>query len=105
MPGPKQNNNRRFPNADRQPRHKAAERQGRLDARKEAYDALSLEQKIALLPPEPYAKRQRTRLMGLLEKKSQPKQETAVLKSELYVVGADTSPKQDQPKKYMKGSK
>lgn len=103
MPGPKQNNNRKYPDANHQPRHKAADRKMKAEVRQEVYNELTLEQKIAALPPEPHAKKQRARLTALLNKKSQPKQ--GLERGELTMVGGDTSPKQEQskPKKYMKG--
>lgn len=103
----KANNNKKYPEANRQPRHEAADRIGRAQARQEAYDALTLEQKIAQLPPEPHAKKQRARLMALLAKSNEPKQESALEKGELQFIGADTSPKQkssNNQKKYMKGA-
>jgi hypothetical protein len=104
MPGPKQNNNRKYPDANRQPRHKAAERIGRAQARQEHYDSLTLEQKIALLPPEPHAKKQRARLMSLLEKQNL---KAAVKQGEKDIEEGKTSPheevKSNLQKKYMKG--
>ncbi len=105
MPGtPKQFNTHKYPEANHQPRHKAADRKLRAEARQEVYDELSLEQKIAALPPEPYSKKQRARLMAALEKRNKPapKQEPAMTKGDVAVVAAETSPKQ---KKYMKGAK
>lgn len=65
----KTNNNKKYPEADRQPRHKAAERIGKSQARQEMYNELTLEEKIARLPAEG-AKKQRARLMALLEKQN-----------------------------------
>jgi hypothetical protein len=45
-----------------------AERRKRAEEMRQEYDALSLEQKFAKLPPEPGAKKQRARLMALLQK-------------------------------------
>lgn len=45
--------------------------------RKENYDKLSIEEKIAKLPPEPHSQKQRTKLMAQLENKTKklaPKQ-------------------------------
>lgn len=105
MPGKKQDNRRVYPDATRQPRHLDSLRKSEAVARQEAYDKLSLDEKIARLPAEPHAAKQRARLLALKDKKAQPKQEAAVVQGELQVVGADTSPKQIKQKKYMKGSK
>jgi hypothetical protein len=105
MPGKKLDNRRAYPDATRQPRHLDSLRKSEALARQEAYDKLTLEEKIARLPPEPHAKKQRARLLALLEKRSQPKQEAAVTKGELQVVVAETAPKQKQTKKYMKGAR
>lgn len=98
MPGPKQNNNRKYPDANHQPRQKAFDRKLRAEARQEVYNELTLEQKIAALPPEPHSKKQRARLAALLNKKTQPKQE---VKNDVTVSG--DSQEQSKPKKYMKG--
>jgi len=104
MPGKKLDNRRVYPDATRQPRHLDALRKSEAVARQEAYDKLTLDEKIARLPPEPHAAKQRARLLALKNKKAQPKQETALEKGELQVVIADTSPKQNKQKKYMKGA-
>jgi hypothetical protein len=100
MPGPKQNNKRKYPDANHQPCHKAADRKMRAEVRQEVYNELTLEQKIAALPPEPHAKKQRARLMALLAKRNSPKIES---KENL---SGESSPKQEQnkSKKYMKGN-
>ena len=110
MPGPKTNNNRKYPDADRQPRHVAHLRIAEAKERQEAYDKLSLEEKLAKLPPEPLCAKQRAKLLSKIEKRNQkpaPK-ETALKPGELQVVVAQTSPdqrKQDkQVRKYMKNS-
>lgn len=100
MPGPKQNNNRKYANANHQPRHKAADRIGKAQARQEASDALSLNEKIAKLPPEPFAKKVRAKLLARLAKQNEPKSAT---KNEL--AQASSSENKQQAKKYMKGSK
>ena len=56
--------------ANHQPRHFAAIRKEDALKRQAAYDLLTLEEKIAKLPPEPHAKKQRARLLALLEKQS-----------------------------------
>ena len=108
MPGKKQDNRRVYPDATRQPRHLDALRKSEAKARQEAYDKLSLEEKIARLPAEPHAAKQRARLTSLLAKKGQAKQPEvtgALEKGELNVVVAETTPKQNKQKKYMKGAK
>lgn len=109
MPGtPKQFNTHKFPDATRQPRHLDRLRKEGAKERQEAYDKLTLEEKISRLPPEPHAKKQRARLQALLEKRNAPKQESAVTKGDVAAVAADTSPKQNKQnkqKKYMKGAK
>ena len=67
---PKMNNNRKFPNATRQPCHKDAERKLQAEVRQSVYDELSLERKLALLPAEPAAKKQRAKLLARLEKQN-----------------------------------
>ena len=47
-----------------------AERRKFAEERQEAYNKLSLEQKLAKLPPEPAAAKQRKRLLALSEKPS-----------------------------------
>jgi len=105
MPGKKLDNRRVYPDATRQPRHLDALRKSEAVARQEAYDKLTLDEKIARLPPEPHAAKQRARLLALKDKKNQPKQESAITKGELFVVAAETAPKQKQTKKYMKGAR
>ena len=78
----KVNGPKRFPEANHQPRQKAMDRKIRAQARQEVYNELTLEQKIALLPPEPFSKKQRARLMALLEKKNAPKVTPEAPKSE-----------------------
>lgn len=105
MPGtPKQFNTHRFPDATRQPRHLDRLRKEGAKERQEAYDKLTLQQKIDRLPATG-ATKQRARLTALLEKKNQAKQEPAVTPGELQVIAAETSPKQTKQKKYMKGAK
>jgi hypothetical protein len=105
MPGtPKQFNTHKHPQANHQPRHKAAERKLQSEARQSVYDELTLEQKIAALPPEPYSKKQRARLLALLEKRNAPKPapKNDAPKQEAPVAEAT---KPQQQKKYMKGAK
>ena len=110
MPGPKLNNRQKYPDADRQPRHIAHLRAKDLKDRQDAYDLLTLEQKLAKLPPEPRCAKQRAKLLAKIDKrdrKPQPK-EVGVKPGELVVVGAPTglSPEQKkqekQVRKYMK---
>jgi hypothetical protein len=69
----KDNNDRKFPNSKKQPRHTYADKIGRAQARQEYSDSLTLEQKIAKLPPEPFAKKERAKLLARLEKQNQVK--------------------------------
>lgn len=69
----KVNNNRKYPDANRQPKHKAADRIGRAEARQEHSDGLTIEQKLAKLPPEPACKKERTKLLARLEKRNSSK--------------------------------
>ena len=101
MPGPKQNNNRKYSDANHQPRHKAADRKLHAEARQEVYNELSLEQKIAALPPEPHSKKQRARLMAALEKRNKPAPAKETKEADK-MPEASESVKQ-QAKKYMKG--
>lgn len=109
MPGKKQDNRRVYPDATRQPRHLDALRKSDAKERQEAYDKLSLQEKLDRLPAEPHAAKQRARLLSLLAKKAQPKQEPkqepGLVPGELTMVAGETSPKPKQPKKYMKGAK
>lgn len=105
MPGtPKQFNTHKYPNANRQPRQKAADRKMRAEVRQEFSDKLSLEEKLAKLPPEPHAQRQRARYLAALAKQNAPKVE----KTEAPPTndGAEPTKKQNNTqKKYMKGAK
>lgn len=98
----KLNNNRKYPNANHQPCHKAADRKLNAEARQSVYDELTLEQKIAALPPEPFSKKQRARLLAALEKRNAPKPEP---KKNEAPQGAEATEKQNKQKKYMKGAK
>ncbi len=65
----KQNNTRKYPNATRQPCHTAAERAGRGEARQEAYEALTTQQKLDLhnrVAPPPQGEKQRRKLLAEL---------------------------------------
>lgn len=66
----KNNNNHKYPEANKQPKQKAAARIGGAQGRQEAYNELTLEQKIACLPPEPGAKKERAKLMKQLDKRN-----------------------------------
>lgn len=70
MPGPKQNNRRVYPDATRQPRQFDAMRKREAKERQEAYDKLSLQEKIDRLP-DTGATKQRAKLQALLDKKNQ----------------------------------
>jgi hypothetical protein len=102
--GKKSSNRRVYPDANHQPRQKAAERIGRAQARNEANAALTLEQKIAKLPPEPHAKKERARLLAQLE----AKKVRAVAKETAKKSEENVSPQEqttEKPKKYLKGQK
>jgi len=73
----KLNNNKKFPLATKQPRHLDNLRKTLAKERDEANAKLTLEQKIAKLPPEPFSKRERARLLAALEKQNQAKQVVA----------------------------
>lgn len=106
MPGtPKQFNTHKHPQANHQPRQKAADRKLRAQARQDVYNELTLEQKIAALPPEPYSKKQRARLLAALEKQNAPKPEPKTETKNEAPQGAEATVKQQKQKKYMKGSK
>jgi len=66
----KTNNNKKHPDATKQPRHLSSIRQSEAKERQEAYDKLTLDEKIARLPPEPHAKKQRARLLALKNKEN-----------------------------------
>lgn len=103
MPGKKQDNRRVYPDATRQPRHLDSLRKSEAKARQEAYDKLTLQEKIDRLPSTG-ATKQRARLQRLLEKKNQPKQaEPVEVQGEVQVVAE--APKAKQTKKYVKGAK
>lgn len=78
----KSNNNRKYPAANHQPFHMANLRKEDALLRQAAYDELSLEEKIARLPPEPHAKKQRNRLLSLLERRNAPKPKLTVVKAD-----------------------
>lgn len=111
MPGKKQDNRRVYPDATRQPRHLDALRKSEAVARQEAYDKLTLDEKLAKLPPEPHAAKQRARLLALKDKKNQPDQQfkEAVKAGLKDVEEGKTVPheqvKRNLQKKYMKGAK
>lgn len=106
MPGPKQNNRRVYPDATRQPRHLDALRKKEALARQEAYDKLTLEEKIARLPPEPHAAKQRARLQTALEKRNAPKVEAKKAETTPTEEVTEQTKKQiKQQRKYMKGAK
>jgi hypothetical protein len=105
MPGPKTNNRRVYPEANHQPRQLYSFRVADAKERQEAYDKLTLQQKLDKLPPEPQAKKQRARLLSLLEKQNQPKASPTKGETKTVVAEVVTTSKQEQPKKYMKGQK
>lgn len=89
--------------ANHQPRHKAADRIGRAQARTEFSNALSLEQKIARLPPEPHSAKERTRLLAALATQNAPKEATAPVEATATEALPEGMTKK-QARKYMKGS-
>ncbi len=99
----KDNNRQKFPMANHQPRHKAAERIGKAQARTEFSNGLSLEQKIARLAPEPHSAKERARLLAALATQNTPKETTTPAET----VSAESLPEgmtKKQARKYMKGS-
>lgn len=99
----KLNNRRKYPNANHQPCHKAEDRKMRAEVRQEFSDKLTLEEKIARLPPEPHSAKQRARYLAQLAKQNAPKPEP---KKDEAPQGAEaTVTKQNKQKKYMKGAK
>jgi len=99
MPGnPKQYNTHKYPNATRQPRHLDGLRKSEARKRQEAYDKLSLEEKIARLPAEPHAAKQRARLQSLLDKKNQKVENEKIVADK-----AETAEPAKQNKKSKKG--
>lgn len=106
MPGtPKQFNTHKHPNANHQPRQKAEDRKMRAEVRQEFYDKLSLEEKIARLPAEPHAKKQRARLQLALEKRNAPKAESPKAQTTPTETGVEQTKQTNKQKKYMKGAK
>jgi hypothetical protein len=75
----KTNNDRLYPRS-KQPTHIAETRKKDSLQRQADYDLLPLEDKIARLPPEPGAKKQRTRLLALLEKQNTSNVPTDIVK-------------------------
>ena len=65
----KTNKTKRHPDANHQPRQNAMKRKAEAQARQEVYNELTIEQKIKLLPSEPFSQKQRTKLMKQLEQK------------------------------------
>ena len=61
-------NTHKHPDANHQPRHKAAERKLQAEVRQSVYDEMPLQRKIDQLPPEPFAAKQRKKLFSKLEK-------------------------------------
>lgn len=105
MPGtPKQFNTHKWPDANHQPRHKAADRKMKAEVRQELSNELTLEQKLAKLPPEPLCAKQRTRYTAQIAKrnatKAEPKNAAPQAEASESVTVVKT-----QTKKYMKGSK
>ena len=68
MIGKRQNNRRTYPDAGMQPCQKSKYRREEALERQAAYDALTLQEKIARLPPEPFSAKQRKKLIAQLNK-------------------------------------
>ena len=75
MPGPKQDNNRKYPEANHQPCHLAKMRKEDSLARQVEYNKLTLQEKLDRLPIGG-AKKQRARLEALVAKQLVAKQAT-----------------------------
>ena len=75
MPGPKLNNDRKYPDANHQPRHLARLRKEDAKKRQEAYDKLTTQQKLDLINEKlpNGANRQRARLEAKLKKEQEKK--------------------------------
>jgi hypothetical protein len=103
----KVNNNHKWPDADRQPRHIAHLRAQEAKERQDAYDLLTLEQKLEKLPPSPLCDKQRAKLLAKIDKrdrKPQPK-EVAAKPAELNVAtlpSAEEKKQEKQVRKYMR---
>lgn len=97
----KDNNRHVYPNANHQPRQLANLRKQDALARQAEYDKLSLEEKIAKLPPEPYSKKQRARLLSALKEQNTLKPEATV------EVAQESFSKEDKKmvKRYMRDQK
>jgi hypothetical protein len=106
----KTNNNCKFPGANHQPRHYAKLRKEGALERQAAYDKLTLEEKIAKLPPEPFSAKQRNRLITLLDKRSATKVQskelvkTETVDSPSVVVETVVTKETTKTKKYMRRS-
>ena len=106
MPGtPKQFNTHKWPDANHQPRQKAGDRKLNSEARQSVYDELTLEQKIAALPPEPHSAKQRARLLAKLAKQNAPKAKEEPKNESPKPEASESVTVKTQTKKYMKGSK
>jgi hypothetical protein len=72
MKNQKMNTNRRHNGGGANP-HERKTRQAEALGRQDAYNDLTLQQKISALPPEPFSKKQRARLLALLDGSAKPK--------------------------------
>lgn len=106
MPGKKQDNRRVYPDATRQPRQFDAMRKREAKERQEAYDKLTLQEKMDRLPAEG-AKKQRAKLQALLDKKNQKVENEQVLADKIEAAErvVEQVKKNTSTKKYMKGAK
>ena len=104
MIGKRSNNDRKFPEANHQPRHHAKLRKEWALERQTEYDKLTLQQKLDRLAPEPHCKRQRDRLLALLEKDRAPKAKVVEDVAQPVVEAASKEEKKAL-KKYMRDQK
>jgi hypothetical protein len=95
-------NHRVFPGIKGKRPDKAKFRREEAIERQAEYDKLSLQEKLDRLPPEPLCTKQRTRLLGLIEKAKQPKPVKEAPKPQ---AEETVNNKQPKPKTYMKGQK
>lgn len=101
MPGKRSNNDRKYPDANHQPRHKAKLRKQWALERQAESDKLTPQQKLDRLPSEPHCKRQRDRLLALLAKPAKVVPEPVVAQQQ---ATAEAPSKEDKKaRKYMKG--
>jgi len=104
MPGPKLNNRQKYPDADRQPRHVASFRAKEAKERQDAYNLLTLEQKLAKLPPEPRCAKQRAKLLAKIDKRDRkPAPVVKQVEAPKAELSTEQKKQEKQARKYMKG--